>query len=255
MALSNWATLAHGTDGTCGRAELSFLGIFVEIYKNFVYVRDSLMNDLPEKRRRGLTVNSGDFNYGPLRLHAARYAGQHAVFVLAEITDWDAEPSEYRYLAGIGCSGYMTTLEWIRKYRPDWAAQLPPADQMREVRETHSGGGGDPDRIHLDWDDAEGKPQRVSFEGSTTDADVESMWVGVREETYQAFLQWLDQLNQDGEIRDDEYVARVKAATPLQFNQGNAFFADNGVGELVGEPIGAAAEPLLTQMLKPQKTS
>jgi hypothetical protein len=84
--------------------------------------------------------------------------------------------------------------------------------------------------------------------------DLGSKYVGVTPETYKAFLEFLQEQKED--LCDDMFLWLEKLESgevkPSRFNQGDAFFADNGVlegtpGTAVGE---IPSEPVIMSMVK-----
>jgi hypothetical protein len=102
MALSNWDTLALTAEGPCNGAFTSPLGVTVEIYKNWLYVRD------PEAWREGrytepviMEIQHGEVNYRDVCILAQR-GPQNGVYVMV----W----SGYEWNPGadmmVGCGVY-----------------------------------------------------------------------------------------------------------------------------------------------------
>lgn len=106
MALSNWDTLAVDEKGepTDGRFT-SPLGVQVEIYKNWLYVRDE------QSWREGgrfiaptvMSVTHGELVYNDVSFYAVR--GPKEGIYLAVWTGYPHEPN-WKAMVGIGCYGY-----------------------------------------------------------------------------------------------------------------------------------------------------
>lgn len=101
MALSNWDTLAIRSDGDIYGVLTTPAGVEVEIYKNWLYVRD------PDAWREGrftaptiMEVTSGEITYRDLTVNAWR-GPQNGVFVVA-IAGWRENPTAVM----VGCGVY-----------------------------------------------------------------------------------------------------------------------------------------------------
>lgn len=138
MALSNWATLAWDENGKpCkGRIEVERVfeaeGIVVEIYKNWLYVRDekSWREGSGYMKPIVMTISQGQLEYYRLKI-IARRGSNDELFVVIEYNNKDS--TEKKQLIGIACYGYdgddyvgvtedskKEFFDWIKNSREDW---------------------------------------------------------------------------------------------------------------------------------------
>jgi len=106
VALSNWDTVAVDENGepTDGRFT-SPLGISVELYKNFLYVRDetSWRRGGPYVEPTVMSIDHGELIYLDVSVYAVR--GPKNGIYTAVWTGYPHEPT-WKAMVGIGCYGY-----------------------------------------------------------------------------------------------------------------------------------------------------
>lgn len=122
MALSNWDTFALNLDGPCDGTITSALGISVEVYKNWLYVRDS------QSAREGghfdaststvMQIESGYVVYHDVDINAMR-GPQDGVFVFVKTgKQMMAGCGVYGWDAGDRLAEPITDSEGFRRYVP-----------------------------------------------------------------------------------------------------------------------------------------
>ena len=138
MALSNWATLAWDENGKPCNGRLEAEGITIEIYKNWLYVRDE------KAWKEGgmyikptiMEIAEGQIEYYRFRIIASR-GKNNELFVVAEYSAKDQK--ETKQLMGIGAYGYDDDgdyvgvteetkgefFHWIERTRGDWWFPMP----------------------------------------------------------------------------------------------------------------------------------
>lgn len=113
MALSNWDTFALNEKGEpISGLFVSPLGVEVEIYKNWVYIRDekAWTEDCGFTNNTVMHIDSGDFRYKDVCVLAIR-GPQHGVCVAAYHNNWNDKI--LTGMVGIGCYGFNETDEWV----------------------------------------------------------------------------------------------------------------------------------------------
>ena len=132
MALSNWATLSWNENGEPSEGKLEVEGITIEIYKNWLYVRDE------KAWKEGsmfikptiMEIAEGQIEYHRFKIIAHR-GKNNELFVVAEYDSKDFK--EKKQLIGIGAYGfdddnYVGISEetkgeffyWIKKSKENW---------------------------------------------------------------------------------------------------------------------------------------
>lgn len=243
MALSNWDTLAIGTDGkTCaGSAQFEHLGL--EVYKNWVYINSD------ELWKEGLGYGKpviaqfieGEFNMAGVTIIAKR-GPQQAIFIHAYdggqwkqvdkdgILEWTQVESA-KYFCAIGCYGFADLTE---DYVKSKGITLPaPYEDLLWFSAIRDG----KDYIGYLY-----KSEETLIE---VDKDIElNPWTGVTAETLEQFKSWLK------EVAEEEYFNRIGWDDLLRFNQGDMYITDRIGGKLPGSMIGEQQDPILIQALK-----
>lgn len=153
MALSNWDTCAFDTEGkpcngTIQRKYDDGKSASVEIYKNWVYVRDEAMwaEHGSYVKPTIAEVNDGRCTISKFRIYAKR-GPQNAILVFVE-TGWkhSKDPkNEYSCMCGIGCYGFgnkewvgvlPTTLEalkqWLQELKEDYIVDQEYLDLIQK---------------------------------------------------------------------------------------------------------------------------
>lgn len=217
MALSNWDTLAVDEAGEPTNGVFaSPLGVTVEIYKNWLYVRD------PRGWQEGafteptvMQVDSGHLIYKDVQITATR-GPKSGIYCVVESaiyppdlgTDcprctekWhkaecpDYVPVRHLVMAGIGCSGYVGK-KWVgiadaeKKFLSDWIG--------RSHEEAFEMGGKKHEYVSYDF---------------------------------------------------EEHVRKIDLSKALRFNQGDAYFADHMKFEVPATEPGKAEPTVMSQML------
>lgn len=132
MALSNWATLSWNENGEPCEGKIEAEGITIEIYKNWLYVRDE------KAWREGaafikptiMEIAEGQIEYHRFKIIASR-GKNNELFVVTEY--YSKDHTEKKQLIGIGAYGfdddnYVGVSEdtkgeffyWIKRTREDW---------------------------------------------------------------------------------------------------------------------------------------
>lgn len=254
MALSNWDCLAFGTDGKpCSGSITGHAGTTASLYKNWLY----LYNEKMWQEGAGYTkpciaeVQVGEISIAELKIVAARHDEQSSIFVYVEANDyrdWDNKKEEC--MAGIGCYGFMDTLEWLEKNKPEIYEKMPEC--FKDVNEEHYmiseySAKDEWGFSAYPWSEKEGAEDREAqdFKVDCPRPSLNDLWLGVTPTTEEAFFNWLKEVN-------PEYAEKIDRNGGLRFNQGNAFFA-NALGEFtpatkVGEKDNLIMNDILDKM-------
>ena len=132
MSLSNWSTLAWDKDGKSAGSKLEAEGVSVEIYKNWLYIRDE--NSWNEEFRYAkptiMEMSEGQITYHGFSIIAGR-GSNGELFVVVEYNNRDH--TEKSQLIGIASYGYDEDnyvgvtdktkeefFDWIKTSREDW---------------------------------------------------------------------------------------------------------------------------------------
>ncbi len=107
MALSNWATLTINEKGEPigGIFQSSLVGIWVEFYKNWLYLHD----DRAWRKESGwakdvvMEIQEGEFNYQNLKIKAVRGPKNGIYAVVSEGYRYN---KTFKAIVGIGCYGW-----------------------------------------------------------------------------------------------------------------------------------------------------
>jgi len=137
-------------------------------------------------------------------------------------------------MAGIGCYGFLNTASI-------YADKMGLDSTLGWMESTHYAKG--ESKIHItrftdneDMEDHEVPPEMViSFEDS---------WIGVDHETYRSFLEFLE-----GQVESD-YLKKIKAQTPVRFNQGDKYLADIVGKEVPKTPIEQSTSPMIGKIFR-----
>lgn len=261
MALSDYETLAVNEKAEPCYGEMeSFTNSTLEIYKNWLYVRD------PKKHHKGCEytnnviaqINSGNINISDFEIISTRVKRQGAIFVFAR-TFKTISTKPYRcrrkVFAGIGCRGYISQTDVLAK---DLGIDVSEYDDYFQ-------GWCSTGHITLTCIKNGNKKNYKFDEFAVPDTPenkekYESKWVGISNDLFLEFIEWL------GNLVDEEYgydkhvkkwfrkVKKMKLDDFLGYNQGDLFFKDHGVvSGGVGKKIGDNTEPLIIQSLKESK--
>lgn len=264
MAMSNWDLLGIDQDfKPCSGLKNLTGDASVEIYKNWLYVRDSRMwkEDGPFENDTIAQINDGDVIMSSFEIFSER-GPQDAVFCLVMLRSWE-EKKDGRWFAGIGCNGYDDKMPRICKAMNVDMDRYEPWATGTEM--PHEGNDFTEEMFCLECMDRS-KPegqQLVTFYMPYKEykaMDLGSKYVGVTPETYKEFLEFLQENVDHVDCVDisnwmDKLVSgEVK---PVRFNQGDAYFADNGVLEgTPGTPVGEIpTEPVVMSMIPALKAS
>ena len=116
MALSNWDILSinHNNDHTNGVIR-SKLGVTVEIYKNWLYVKDVIawQSGSGYSKPTIAEIHSGNLIYKDIAIHAER-GPQQGIYCIVHTPVWptDKNDKKLNLMVGIGCYGY-TKNKWV----------------------------------------------------------------------------------------------------------------------------------------------
>jgi len=216
MALSNWDTAALNHKGEpINGIFTSPMGVTVEIYKNWLYVRDKKAwaegGSFVEPTI--MHVTSGDFIYKDVHLVAIR-GPQEGVF--AVVWSWDKERKNVLGMVGCGVYGFTDEGEWVGVTKDSlrWfqnRLQEKTAHEFIVVSYRHG-------------EDGVEHSERTRHEVESCVLDVPECF------------------------REVDLVEKA-----LRFNQGDAYFATRLGTDVDASPPGKAEEPLLMTMTKHTK--
>jgi len=258
MAMSNWDMLGMDQDfKPCSGLKNLSGDASVELYKNWLYVHDKRMwkEDGPFENDTIAQINDGYVIMSDFEITAKR-GPQDSIFCMISLRSWEKK-EDSRWFAGIGCYGYDDEMPRICKAMNVDMERYEPWATGTEM--PHEGNDFTEEMFCLECMD-KSKPegqQLITFYMSYKeykDLDLGSKYVGVTPETYKAFLAFLAEQKED--MCEDILLWFEKLESgevlPVRFNQGDAFFADNGVlegtpGSAVGE---IPSEPVIMSMIK-----
>lgn len=228
MALSNWDTLALNEKGESTNGVFtSPLGVTVEIYKNWLYVRD------PKAWQEGgsyvhpvvMEVQKGSFHYKDVQIEAIR-GPKNGIYCVVSCTRYQDQPKAtpedpkpayvppiVTAMVGIGCYGYGG------EYGDEWIG-------IDDTEKDFLAG----------WLQGHATEQVTMFSSSYDPKTKE--WVKGKE-----VMETVSH-NFDKAIRD------IPFGNALRFNQGDAYFAKNLDFELPATKPGEAQPTIMSQMLK-----
>jgi len=244
MALSNWDTLAFGPDGKPSNGKLTgFDGQSVEIYKNWLYVKDAKM--FTEKRgfinETIALIESGNVTIANFDIKATR-GPQNAIFAYVETTNYHVENDKHetKRMAGIGCYGYDSPEERVAE---DLGINL---DNWKNYMLSYTCGDEEEVIINL-WkdDNFARKPKEYKLPMKER---YEAQWIGVTNETYKQFMDWL----KNADFRDDFQKWFQSLSNPQRVNQGDAYFANHFMEDFPSTKIGESKTPILENLLNEQ---
>lgn len=224
MALSNWDTLAIDLDGnpTNGVFKSQRSGATVELYKNWIYVRD------PKAWREGdgryvndvvLEIQHGSLCYQNIHIAAMR-GPQQGVFVVCWTVDYNEKPAKYEGMIGCGVYGFDNE-DWVGvtkeslDFLKEWITKGEPAWDEEEIEK------------EAEW-------FKEAIERGTANCSLEEFKKKKREQMSYDF---------------DDRIRKVDFSRALRFCQGDGFF-ENALGEeRSGTPVGEADTPVLLKLL------
>ena len=166
---------------------------------------------------------------------------------------------EKRFMAGVACYGYDDPYD-------RYLTKLGLTDeQVRDMNGGESGSCYTSGR----WKEQDGKkvyfntlgitvfteesgPKEFEVEVTKEElAEVEAHWVGVTKEVFDSFTSWLKEVLEDQCYPGREKILeKVKDSTAMQYNQGDAYFANALGRKIPGYAIGKAETPVLETLLK-----
>jgi hypothetical protein len=239
MALSNWDTLAFNekSESTDGMLKLPN-GSRVEIYKNWLYVYGASNEDDTSPIA---TVYNGTVRIGNFDISAVRNKQQNAVFMLAECLETKSA------MVGIGCSGFSDPLEALATA---FGVDLTQHSDVSRYSSSLQNGRRMAGIMIFEKDS-------VSRHEIEDDGRFSPVWIGITNETLSTFFGWLEEAVKNTSLLSKEFVDKCKAATPMRFNQGDAFFAGK-IGKDVADvatKVADANQPILLTLLNDDKTT
>lgn len=270
MALSNYDTLAFDDAGHPCSGILSIDSnehdIGVQIYKNWLYVRDSrIWNEGARYIKPTVAeIHSGTVMLSNFEIEAIR-GPQNSVFALVTATFPKEQGSKeymHRKMAGIGCYGYEDQLTSFRRMFKEEYAAIPkwlwkyyegsgslfsngeefstitfwdvPLSHFRQLSLPLHSRMTDSTRIT--------STDRVSFQIQVP-GYTDVRFVGVRKPTLNAFEKWLRKT-------DEEYARKIDFGNALRYNQGDSFILRSVGLSTKSTPIGEHTKPILETILK-----
>ncbi len=247
MALSNWDSLSFGPDGKPSNGVFESVkgSSSIEIYKNWVYLRNPKM----WQERSSYTkptiaeIQSADISFDTLVIKAERHDSQNAVFVFAsEFIYEEGKPSNSRYFAGIGCYGFKDEVKLILKK----LGRLKDYEKfMWSTSSEYNGQKATQHFLHGSKEDKHGKYDlKKSIKIPYKAIPIEKLWEGVNKTTIKAFWKWLDSMVV-GDKEALEWAKACKESGEVAYNQGNAYFA-----KALNVPIPAETAPILIKKSK-----
>lgn len=230
MALSNWDLLAFDTEGNPSDGVFKVGNTEVQIYKNWLYVSN------PKMWRKGESnfikpviahvSNDAYVDVGNVEIITKCNKHQCAIFVFCK----SGFGKVMQCMAGIGCYGFLDTAAI-------YADKMGLDSKLNWMESTIYGNPTINITRFTDTGDIENhevpSEMGISFEDS---------WVGVDHETYRSFLEFLE-----GQSEPD-YFKRIRAQTPVRFNQGDRYFADAVGKEVPKTPIEQSTSPMIGDM-------
>ncbi len=249
MALSNWDCLAFDETGQPSNGSFPGFGEDrVEIYKNWLYIRDP---DLwrPNKYMKPTIaeISHGDICLSGVHIRAVRHDLQNSIFAFVSFRKYSGEGPQTKYFCGIGCYGYQNQIEKLAR---DLGVDLTgiPDERILESTDYSEKSGKKIHRLLILHPDGMGKDQ-YALETTLDDDSYEPQFVGVTVETYRAFIEWLSkEVHKEGGPEVESWFQMVKGQTPKRFNLGDAFFV--GVEQSSTNIGSQSADPLLTRAIE-----
>lgn len=252
MALSDYDTLALDETGQPTNGVFtSPLGVTVEFYKNWLYIRDPAL----QKPKGGaydfardtvMSVNSGHLHYRDVEIFAERSSDRTKVFAVVksghefqEFTDKAGvtHPASVETgMVGIARLGYV--------YPPPNPAHYPPPPPTASRADRRSAREWARYQWPYQWEDGILRPNR--------DARPEPTWEGVTAEDITTLRRLVRRLARNWDIA--KKWTRLDFNNALRFNQGDAFLMGAHGVEIgaAATKVGAADEPLLVQAVRQQ---
>lgn len=261
MAISDYAHMAfdqnaNPIEGTIYNGDAS-----VEIYKNWLYVHDANMwhkgcgysEDTIAQIQEGRVYLSG------FDILAKSIELQSAIFTFVTYTHYpdpkDYSNPEFRWMAGIGCSGFDSRTEKLCKHfniNPDDYEYISKGwsnfnDETGKFGETMI--------LHAYCKGKNGKIK--SFYLPETKANLkkfDTVWVGITAPLYKEFIKWLGTVIEPHNKYHVEWykkMKKIKLSDVEFYNQGDKFFMENGIGNGdIAQTITATKTPVIMDMIK-----
>jgi len=236
MALSNWDTLAIGSNGKSSEGEFTFSsGTTVELYKNWAYIANDKMwiegsSSFTEPTIAQFT--EGHIHLGGVELYAKR-GKQSGIYLFAKAGYGET----LQCFGGIGCYGYGST---FKEYCEQRNIPYEPYDYSSS------------ELVDGEWRDTvgwfgKGKKKRPDL---ILDKDVDlNPWIGVTKETIADYKKWVTKLHKD-EYIDKDWLNSINWDELIRFNQGDAFFAEQLGTDLPASSPEKSNEPIISQAFK-----
>jgi hypothetical protein len=273
MALSNWDLLAFDTEPSPISGNFKFKnGVRIEIYKNFIYVSQDGEDvvDGEKKERPAMSIQHGELSFNGVSIDAVRHEGQNSIFVYATCTHYDksedGESTEYSQerFCSIGCYGFMSRLDWIKKNQPELLKDVPK--QFLENPDVHISEGSDfgpegtCDHIEFSiWEhpdnwalDSYEPKEKYYLKLEEMEDSLDKLWEGVNEETFSAFKEWMNGFKTDYD-KNSNYIDSLTQDNAARVNQGDLYFSKALGIDLNSSKVGEQGPTVLSEIIKNMK--
>lgn len=241
MALSNWDTLAIGTDGKSTSGTFQIGDFTIGIYKSWAYVENPKMwnKEIGYSKNVICEIHSGELNFGQFKIKSQR-GNQNSIHILIECGYGDTK----QIFAGIGCYGFD---DHSREYLESKGYKYPEDGFIFSTWRRNEGE--EEGREYLGWYE-NGKELLVEI-----DNGVElHPFTGVNEKTLEEFQKFLrKELDLDDEAisgANEKWFKSVEWNNLLRYNQGDAYFANAVNSETIpGTEVGKQDDPIIIKSL------
>jgi hypothetical protein len=258
MAISDYAILAFNDKGNAcnGIFKHPKSNAYLELYKTWLYVHDHDM----WRESCGFTgdtigqVNEGDLNLCGFDIKSIRNAEDNCIFVFVQLAYLDKDKATKKdpdgkytkkYFCGVATYGYKNSCkEFLASIGREAEYNDPDCSWHEEVMSC---------RYYVKMDKHFKEIDRVLYWDESKDGeyDYTKDWVGVTPETRDALFAFVEkqigEFNKDGQI----WFEKVKKASALHFNQGDAFFANHFGEKTPAVKVGEKPpKPVISEMIK-----
>ena len=240
MALSNWDTLAIDPDGNPTKGEFQIGDYVVEIYKNWIYLKNSnLWKHLKNPSFTGGVlgqIESGNFYFDGFYIWATR-GSQNSIQMIVK------ESTEGKIFAGVGCYGF----EDLEKDYLESKGYVVPDDVFFFSTHLKNEDGSLSEYIGFYKND-----EKILVK---VDDGVDlHPFVGVKEKTLEELKNFItDSLDLNSGYaskKDKEWFESISWENLIRYNQGDAFFANHLSSEVIpGTEVGNPEPPIINTYL------